>query len=172
MSDVENDNIVQGCLFYREPIPLSQPFKEREKKRDRWFEKSLRALNNADIIFLDPDNGIAPFAVTKFHQDSLKYAFIDEIKQYYDLQKSVIIYQHRDFSSMVDFVNKCMNSALDIKPHCFPLFLRFSRVSVRYYMLIARTTKHDAIFTRLFNKLTTDYAFLFGPGMRIKRRQN
>ncbi|OPY83928.1 MAG: hypothetical protein A4E71_02826 [Smithella sp. PtaU1.Bin162] len=162
LSDIENKKVVKDCLFYRKPIPYSQPTKERRAHREQWFQESLNTLDGADVIFLDPDNGVAPFTVTKSQTDSVKYVFVDEIKRYYDLKKSLIIYQHRDFSPMVDFTSRFMTSLLHIKPQCFPLFLRFSRVSVRYYALIARTEKHNVLFAKLFNKLTNDYAYLFG----------
>ena len=48
LSDIEDKSIVQGCHCYGEPIPYSRPYKEQ---REQWFDKSLDALKNTDIIF-------------------------------------------------------------------------------------------------------------------------
>jgi hypothetical protein len=41
----------KGCQFHREPVPLRE-------QRKAWASRKRAALNSADIVFLDPDNGL------------------------------------------------------------------------------------------------------------------
>jgi hypothetical protein len=166
LSDIEEKGIVQGCICYREPIPYSQPHKDRKESREQWFKKSLGALDNADIIFLDPDNGIAPANLKQSAVDAVKYAFIDtEIDGYYNdnsKPKSVILYQHLNRTDPVKFLKWFLDEIQKIK-HCKKpiIIIRCPRVTVRYYALIAKTDKHYDLFMKLFKKLTDDYPLLF-----------
>jgi len=84
-------------IFYSKPLPYSSVNpSEREEERKNWFKVSLSQLKSADIIFLDPDNGIQTDKVRKTQIKAIKYVFKDEIKEYYELGKSLIIYNHRD----------------------------------------------------------------------------
>jgi len=65
-------------------------------------------LTSADVVFLDPDNGIETPTAKMTKPDAVKYAFINEIKQYYDQGQSVIIYNHRNRQQLADFAIKCV----------------------------------------------------------------
>lgn len=167
LSDIEYKGIVQGCICYQEPIPYSQPHKDRKECRKQWFKRSLGALDNADIIFLDPDNGIPPANLKQFAVDAVKYAFIDtEIDSYYNNKskpKSVILYQHLNRTDGAAFLKWFLDEIQKIKPCKKPIIIRCPRVTVRYYALIAKTDKHYDFFMSLLNKLMTDYSLLFEP---------
>jgi len=161
LSEIEDQKIVKGCLCYREPIPYSYPRNVREGHRKQWFDESLIALNDAKIIFLDPDNGIPPDTVTMSDIDAVKYAFIDEIYGYYK-SKSVILYQHEN--RITGFRGRFLDEIHKIKPFKDPLVIRCPRYMARNYALIAKTEKHREVFENLFIRLVTDYPFMFEPG--------
>ena len=89
----------KDTIFYSNTLPFGENPFEREEGRKNWFKESLSQLKSADIIFLDPDNGIQTNKVKKTQIKAIKYAFKGEIKEYYELGKSVIIYNHRDRKS-------------------------------------------------------------------------
>ena len=59
------------------------------KDRKKWFDELKLAVQNYDIVFADPDNGI------KFNDEaSTKHIRLSEIKELWKMEKSLIIYQH------------------------------------------------------------------------------
>lgn len=82
-------------IFFNKPM---------EADRNYWFNESLKAMNNAEIIFLDPDNG---FKEGDFYKKpSEKHALSTEIKQYYNNGQSIILINFRDRSRQDKYDNK------------------------------------------------------------------
>jgi hypothetical protein len=151
-------------VFYSEPIPYSSinPFK-REEDRENWFEESLTKLKNADIIFLDPDNGIQTDKVKKAQIKAIKYVFKDEIKQYYELGKSLIIYTHRDRKPEPEYNRKLMAIREPLKTWNGIKVLKFKRVSVRHYVFLIQKEHQDLMEETISCLIREPYSFLFGP---------
>ena len=55
----------KGALFYREPLP--------RYGREAWGKRKRDALEAADLVFLDPDNGVG--------DDPDKHAHLSEVQQ-------------------------------------------------------------------------------------------
>lgn len=152
-------------IHYLKHIPYeSLTAAARKNDRERWFEESIKHLNEADIIFLDPDNGISPPSKKKTQVGAVKFAFKDEIMQYYDRGKSIIVYQCRPFKSDAEiktYFDKFVKSVTDSKKDV--LILKFKIFRIRYYILIPQPG-HVGLFRELRDKLTSDpYDFLFEP---------
>lgn len=73
--------------FYNEYITV--------ERRKVWFQESKVFFDNTKIIFLDPDNGIG---FRKVGNNSLKYVTINELLEYYNLDKTVIFTQFQSFN--------------------------------------------------------------------------
>jgi hypothetical protein len=162
ISEIETAQILpKETVFYSEPLPYSsvKP-SEKEDDREKWFKESLPRLNNADIIFLDPDNGIQTDKVSKTRIKAIKYVFNDEIKRYYELGKSLIIYNHRDRNPKPKYDKKITD--LSVQTNCNGTrVLRFKRVSVRDYIFLMQK-EHQDLLDRTINHLTREpYNFLF-----------
>ena len=54
---------------------------------------ALEATKEADIVFLDPDNGIAPDD-WKFRAKGPKYTYVSDIREFWCRGQSVVIFQH------------------------------------------------------------------------------
>lgn len=65
----------RGALFHREPMP---PHAER----GAWGTRKRRALDGADIVFLDPDNGIG--------RETQKHATFSEIRLLRRLERAIV----------------------------------------------------------------------------------
>lgn len=131
-------------FFYSEPLPWENS-SEREEDRENWFRESLSQLKRADIIFLDPDNGIQTDKVRKTQIKAIKYVFKDEIKEYYELGKSLIIYNHRDRKPKSEYDRKITDSLGQIKSLNGIKVLRFKRVSVRDFIFLIQKDHQDLI---------------------------
>lgn len=132
-------------IFYSNPLlPQKNPF-GREEDRKNWLEESLSQLKSVDIIFLDPDNGIQTDKVRKTQIKAIKYVFKDEIKKYYELGKSLIIYNHRDRKPKPEYDRKITDSLGQIKSPNGIKVLRFKRVSVRDFIFLIQKDHQDLI---------------------------
>lgn len=63
--------------------------------RGEWHKNAKKALQDADIIFLNPDNGLLPESVSPGGAKSVKYILPQEIMDYYLAGHSVVFYNHR-----------------------------------------------------------------------------
>ena len=58
---LERTGLLNGARFASERLGLSRPTRgSRADARRTWFEGVQRAIKDCDLIFVDPDNGIAP----------------------------------------------------------------------------------------------------------------
>ena len=118
---------------------------KRFKVRKEWFQSSLDALQKCDLIFCDPDNGIETRSLSYVGKDSVKYVFVDEIKDMIDRGKSVICYNHRDRSKESDYFSRFKEVMSLIDPEVLLRVLRFNRYSVRDYLFFIRPEHQSTI---------------------------
>lgn len=150
--EVEERGIIQSpASYYSEPLDNEDGY---PVGRNNWFERSSKALKRADIIFLDPDNGIQTEKVKKIYKRSVKYVFRDEMEMYYKEGKTLIIYNHRDRSPYEQYQEKI----LSIKPNELDKdhfkVIRFHRVSVRDYIFLVHD-EHTDLIDKVINELTS-----------------
>jgi hypothetical protein len=52
--------LTTGALFASELIPIGGPSSLRGQARRNWFARTADSLADADLVFVDPDNGLEP----------------------------------------------------------------------------------------------------------------
>ena len=72
--------------FFNEPIKFNN--------RKKWLEQSLYHHRHQQIIFLDPDNGLA---INKTGKNSMKYVLTEDCKTYLQNNKIIIFCQFQSF---------------------------------------------------------------------------
>lgn len=95
VEDVERAGLIPGAVYY--PDLLDQKdlsSSERKANRRRWFEASVPALQDAELIFADPDNGIS-YRMTAGRKNNEKYILPCEAEAYYRSGKDVVFYCHK-----------------------------------------------------------------------------
>jgi hypothetical protein len=65
----------------------------RLTRRQQWLNDALDATNQADFVFLDPDNGLQT-QTPRTQGQGLKYCFYDELIPFLARGQSLVIYQH------------------------------------------------------------------------------
>lgn len=65
--DINKGKVIPEFKFYSAAIPYPKIINDREGARNQWFKDSHKDLREINIVFLDPDNGIAPPTVKKSH---------------------------------------------------------------------------------------------------------
>lgn len=81
-----------NTTFYSDLLDLSN--RDRIKTRRDWHDKALACLSNADLVFLDPDNGLMVKSAEN-RRKSNKYVQISEMSDYYKNGSSIVYYQHK-----------------------------------------------------------------------------
>jgi hypothetical protein len=66
----------------------------RPKMREAYFRDLAEALDEADLCFFDPDNGLEVKSVPKGHISSPKYVYYDEIAAILRTGRSVMVLQY------------------------------------------------------------------------------
>jgi hypothetical protein len=61
---LEAANILAGAIFANMAVPTNGPNAQRHQSRHAWFETVQRALDGADLVFVDQDNGMEPAGAT------------------------------------------------------------------------------------------------------------
>jgi hypothetical protein len=88
--------LLPDALFARELIPSDiRPFSYRPEARYRWFRRTREQLQHADLLFVDPDNGIAPEGFRPTRRDAGKSISFDEISGLARPGRSLVIYHHQ-----------------------------------------------------------------------------
>ncbi len=142
-------------LYYREPVPALR--KDSEARAD-WFSRGVAHVQNADLVFLDPDNGLSPV-------DGPEHATYDEAERLWAQGKSLVIYQHADrsapFNAQIQKHAATLRKALGIAG--LPVTaLRFHRRSSRVYFIISQPKDTQL----LNNRIDTFLKSCWGTGKR------
>ncbi|NYT04990.1 MAG: hypothetical protein GKC04_01255 [Methanomicrobiales archaeon] len=163
ISAIEAEKIIgRNVTYYSAPVPDGRmPSAARIAARLHWFEQSLCALADCDILFLDPDNGMQAPSMKKSGKNAGKYFFFDECSRYFRRGQSLILYQHRNRlpKARYDAGIRGLHAAID--PRAVLFVLRSLPFSVRDYIMLVHPA-HEALFTALLSRLTHEkYACLY-----------
>ena len=88
-----------GTASWSEPIPLPKDKTARPARRREWLTGAHQEMRGRDIVFLDPDAGMAhedgraPKQLSRTDSDAPRYAFVDEIEAFVEGGQSVVVYQ-------------------------------------------------------------------------------
>ena len=145
-----------SCLFptatgwYAELVPASR-LSDRTRSRGAWLQRALAAVAESRIVFLDPDNGLAPPSVKKHHAKACKYAFPDELRDFCSSEgnPTVVVYQHwrrvraiRQISEQIREIRDCSG-----RDHVVAVMDR--RLSRRLFYVIPSERDRDLVLCRM-----------------------
>lgn len=88
VSMIERVELLPRASYYSKLVP------DRRHDRDIWFSELLARAQDADLVFLDPDNGIEVESTPIGRRNSSKYVAWSEIRDLWRLDCSILIYQH------------------------------------------------------------------------------
>ena len=140
IASLEHARLVSDAVYYHEPVSVA--------RRIEWHQKALQQLNMADLVFLDPDNGLLVKSVKMGSSKSVKYAFYEEVLYYISNGKSVLVYNHRcrkkEEKYFADIVQKLREVLADVKYYDIQV-ITFNRRSVRDYFAISASKEHSVM---------------------------
>ncbi len=137
IQSLERARLLPGAKYYHEIVPVYG--------REEWHKKALIALKSADVVFLDPDNGLLVKSVGKKSARSVKYTFYEEVEAYLKQGQSVIVYNHRCRKPEEKyFQDICENLQMHVGiPESKILKITFPKCSVRDYFAIPVSQAHS-----------------------------
>lgn len=95
VEDTERAGLIPGAVYYPELLDQRDlSSEERRANRRRWFEESVPVLQDAELIFADPDNGIS-YRMTAGRRFNEKFILPCEAEAYYRSGKDVVFYCHK-----------------------------------------------------------------------------
>lgn len=126
------------ALFFGEPLTRAG--------RPQWHQRALECTAGANLVFLDPDNGLETANMHRRHSAKEKHTTWQEVKDYYDRGQSVILYQHRPQMSKKAV---CIQGILDFQNSFLKadhiLLLEYPRYTNRYYFFFVHQAHRAAL---------------------------
>jgi hypothetical protein len=154
VSAVENSTLLLvNTQFHSAPLAYapSERLDGRTRKREAWFSDALRVASSADLVFVDPDNGIECDSVAMHSRMGVKYAYYDDIRRLCSETTSLVLYHHlsRQGSASDQILSRSRKlSALLPDGHRL-IPLRFRRGSSRVFFIVVAPRHWSHIQSRL-----------------------
>ena len=92
---LEAAGVLPGAIFASELIPIGGPIAQRQQGRHEWLRSIRRRLEAADLLFLDPDNGLEPAGFRPTAAKSGKSIMISEVRELARPGRCLIVYHHQ-----------------------------------------------------------------------------
>lgn len=158
VEDIEESGIIADALFYNELLnPVGTP-NDREQERVSWFRESVYELEAAELIFLDPDNGL-------FRNDDSsargaeKYALPEEVESYFLSGKNVVYYCHKGRRTDEQW-NAYKKVMFDRVKEAKPLILTYHKGSQRSYVFLIHEADYSN-YRRIVDKFIVKWDAIF-----------
>ena len=94
LNKFRNVEIVKELFQEDSVVFFNDKFSDDMKIREQYFIDLKQATIGCKLIFFDPDTGIATAKMEKDKKKSTKHIFLNEIRNFCNVDKSVLIYQH------------------------------------------------------------------------------
>jgi len=130
----------------KRPCYTSNERDSEQQRRENWFKDAAKAMSAAQLVFLDPDNGIAPTGLRTHSTRACKYAFEYEVKTLVASGRSVIVYQHQNRSGTFEQqVERSMLRFADVAKGEFAI--TFHAYAVRAYIILPGNSTHKELLS-------------------------
>ncbi len=147
VAKLEKAGLIPGAVYYPEIVTV--------KGRGAWHQGALEALQGADLVFLDPDNGLLVKSVGRGAVRSVKYVFYEEAADYVRRGQSVAVYNHRGRKRPGKYFEEIRDSfaASEAFRGKTIFTITFPRFSIRDYFIICANADHSSRVLRALDQL-------------------
>jgi hypothetical protein len=132
--------------------------------RRRWFSRALEISEAADLVFLDPDNGLEVASVPPSSPKASKYVFLHEVAAIAERGQSLLIYQHHNRSAPAEAqIALAMKKLRSAAPHSSSVIaITFRGGSVRSFFLLVASSHREILHSHMANVKSSTWASYFG----------
>ena len=144
---IQNEKLINRAVYYNDYLTVNE--------RQKWHERALELFQNVNLVFMDPDNGLLVNSVGKRSARSVKYAFYEEVKDYIDAGKSVIVYNHRSRKPERQYfeeIEEKLEENVKVYRHVIQE-ITFSKGTTRDYFAIPACKEHYKMFHDVFAEM-------------------
>ncbi|MBQ9870716.1 MAG: hypothetical protein IJM27_02190 [Eubacterium sp.] len=144
---IQKAGLIPGAVYYDDYLTV--------EGREEWNERAVKLFENVDLVFMDPDNGLLVKSVKERSARSVKYAFYDEVKRFFDDGKSVLIYNHRCRKPESQYFKDIENN-LEERIRVNQVMVQeitFPKGTVRDYFAIPACQEHYEMFRDAFKNM-------------------
>ena len=131
-------------------------------QRVEWVKFAIKKIDDANTVFVNPDNGVATPNMGKKAKDfpnqkrSTQHIYTDELQEISDANKSIIIYQHPPRGLKNDDKEEWTKESADIlkqelKSACHVWAFWWNTIVPRVYFIVARTQEHKDLIEAQLN---------------------
>jgi hypothetical protein len=93
---IEEAAVLPNAVFASDPVPCdARPYSLRITERSKWLDGIKTKLKGCDLVFLDPDNGIAPERLKLTRRGAGKSVTMEEVKALRESNRAMVIYHHQ-----------------------------------------------------------------------------
>ena len=143
---LEKANLIPGAIYYSDVVPVED--------RAVWHTHALDTLTGADLVFLDPDNGLLVKSVGKRSAKAPKYTFYEEVADYIARGQSVVVYNHRSRKKPDVYFGEICEKLVAAVPRASNITaITFPKGSVRDYFAICANPEHAMRIRKTFDAL-------------------
>lgn len=148
ISSLQKADLIPGAIYYDAPLSVDN--------RSAWHQQAMKKLSGADLVFMDPDNGLKVKSVGKKSVRSIKYAFYEEVKDYIDAGKSVLVYNHRcrkTEKEYFDDIEKKLEEEVKVYGAVIQA-ITFHKGTIRDYFAIPACEEHAKLIKEAFVEMS------------------
>jgi hypothetical protein len=154
VSAVERSDILpSGTRFHSSRLVYERAdtMAVRKLKRQEWFRQAGKCAAGADLVFLDPDNGLQCNSVTRYSRTGVKYAYYSDITSLGTPTTSLLLYHHlsRQGTAAEQIVRHADALATSVPNDYRIAALRFRRGSARVFFVATAPRHQDHVAGRL-----------------------
>lgn len=141
-----------GTAFFSDKLVFARDESRpsRQRKRREWLTAGLRAVEKADLVFADPDNGLEVRSVRRLSAKGPKYVYYDDLREVWARGQSLVVYQHmarnrpaeQQISARRDELLRHLDGADRV------IALRWRRFTSRAYFVIPAAAHADRLIAR------------------------
>ena len=123
----------------------------------QWISDALAATQNVDVVYLDPDTGLAP-ENKMFRKDGTKYTYVSHLNRFWQRGQTLVIYQQLPqgktaetwFPEIAALLRKGLHQAE-------PIAFRFRKGTSRAFFVVPQPDHCKRIESRIHRMLATPW---------------
>ena len=122
----------------------------RQAARASWLRGALEATTEADMIFIDPDNGISE-TIDPLRKIGPKFVFMEDLRHFAQRDQSLVIYHHLGRRGkaveQIKHLSERLQSTLNVLCRVWSLW--YHRGTARAYFIVAQEQHQSILESRL-----------------------
>ena len=158
VGDIQRKNVIPGALFYDEPMTFRGSPADREYERRLWFEESMYELEDAELIFMDPDNGLLE-SDDAGKLGAEKYVLPDEVESYFYKGHIVVYYCHKGRRT-IGMWHSYKSLMFERLPEAKPIILTYHKGTQRSYVFLVHE-KDYVSYRKIVDSITRGWRNIF-----------